>query len=150
MTPLELSRDRLLSQTSAFDRSIGEADSAHLQRLREEGRSHFAALGFPTTRMEEWRYTNVAPIAATDFRLAGPEHAPIPREVVEEISFPVFACSLFVFVNGFLRPELSASRVLSGELRVESLARLRSEDPAALERHLGRHTDQKHHPSPLL
>ena len=141
MNPLELARDRLLAQTSAFDRGLDEAGSAHLRRLREEGRSHFAALGFPTTRMEEWRYTNVAPIAATDFRLAGREHAPIPREVVEEISFPVFACSLFVFVNGHLKPELSSSPILSGELRVESLARLRDEDPAALERHLGRYTD---------
>jgi Fe-S cluster assembly protein SufD len=145
MSELDLARDRLLAQTSGFDRSVGDAGSAHLQQLREEGRSHFAALGFPSTRLEEWRYTNVGPIAATDFRLAGREHAPIPREVVEEISFPVFACSLFVFVNGHFRPELSASRVLSGELRVESLARLRIEDPAALEPHLGRHTDQKRH-----
>ena len=93
MTPLELARDRLLSQTSEFDRQVGEAESAHLRRLREEGRSHFAALGFPTTRLEEWRYTNVGPIAATDFRIASREHAPISREVVEEISFPRAASS---------------------------------------------------------
>jgi Fe-S cluster assembly protein SufD len=145
MTPLELARDRLLSQISGFDRGVGEEDSAHLGRLREEGRTHFAALGLPTTRLEEWRYTNVGPIAATDFRLADREHPPIPREVVEEISFPVFACSLFVFVNGYFQPELSSSSLLSGELRVESLARLRSEDPAVLEAHLGRYTDQKQH-----
>jgi Fe-S cluster assembly protein SufD len=145
MNPLELARDRLLDQTSAFDRSLGEADSAHLRRLREEGRSQFATLGFPTTRLEEWRYTNVGPIAATDFRLAGPRHPAIPREVVGQISFPVFACSLFVFVNGHFVPGLSASRVLSGGVRVESLARLRREDPAALEPHLGRYTDQKLH-----
>ena len=75
MNPLELARDRLLSQTSGFDREIGEADPLYLRRLREEGRSHFASLGFPTTRLEEWRYTNVGPIAATDFRLAGRKHA---------------------------------------------------------------------------
>jgi len=145
MTPLELARDRLLSQASTFDRGVAADESGHLRRLREEGRSHFAALGFPTTRLEEWRYTNVGPIAATDFRLAGQEHPPISREVVEEISFPVFACSLFVFVNGYFKPELSASRILSGELRVDSLARLRSEDPAFLEPHLGRYADQKLH-----
>jgi len=145
MNPLELARDRLLSQTSAFDRGIGEAESLYLRGLREEGRSHFASLGLPSTRLEEWRYTNVSPIAATDFRLAGREHPPISREEVEAISFPVFACSLFVFINGHFRPELSSSPILSGELRVESLAQLRSENPAALEPYLGRHADQKSH-----
>jgi Fe-S cluster assembly protein SufD len=150
MNPLELARDRLLGQTSGFDRQIGAAEPAYLRGLREEGRSHFAALGFPTTRLEEWRYTNVAPIAAADFRLASREHPPIAREAVEAISFPVFACSLFVFVNGRFRPELSSSPILSGELRVESLARLRSENPALLEAHLGRYTEQKSHPFAAL
>jgi Fe-S cluster assembly protein SufD len=145
MNPLDLARDRLLGQTAAFDREVGDADSGYLRSLREEGRSHFASLGFPTTRLEEWRYTNVGPIAATDFRLAEREHPPIPRTVVEEIAFPVFACSLFVFANGHFRPELSSSPILPGELRVESLAQLRSEDPEALEPHLGRYTDQKSH-----
>jgi Fe-S cluster assembly protein SufD len=150
MNPLELARDRLLGQTGAFDREVGDGDSGYLRSLREEGRSHFASLGFPTTRLEEWRYTNVGPIAATDFRLANREHPPIPRTVVEEIAFPVFACSLFVFVNGHFRPELSSSPILPGELRVESLAQLRSENPEALEPHLGRYTDQKSHPFAAL
>ena len=80
MTPLELARDRLLGQTSGFDRGIGEAESVYLGDLREEGRSHFASLGFPTTRLEEWRYTNVGPIAATDFRLAGRKHRKTKRK----------------------------------------------------------------------
>jgi Fe-S cluster assembly protein SufD len=145
MTPLELARDRLLDQTSDFDRRVGEAKSAHLRKLREEGRNQFASLGLPTTRLEEWRYTNVSRIAATDFRLASRQHGPISREMVEESSFPVFACSLFVFVNGHFQPEFSTSEILSGELRVDSLARLRCEEPGVLERHLGRYVDQKLH-----
>ena len=35
-------------------------------------RRRFAALGFPTVRDEEWRFTNVAPIAATDSRRRRP------------------------------------------------------------------------------
>jgi Fe-S cluster assembly protein SufD len=31
--------------------------------IREEAAERFAALGYPTTRQEEWKYTNVAPIA---------------------------------------------------------------------------------------
>jgi Fe-S cluster assembly protein SufD len=38
-----------------------------LQQLREAAFQRFAALGFPTTHDEEWRFTNVAPIARTKF-----------------------------------------------------------------------------------
>ena len=31
----------------------------------QRGAARFAALGFPTVRQEEWRFTNVAPIAET-------------------------------------------------------------------------------------
>ena len=59
------------------------------------------------------------------FELPGPEPAPVTRDAVESLSFPVFACSVFVFVDGRFRPELSSPRALSGSLRVESLAELR-------------------------
>jgi Fe-S cluster assembly protein SufD len=39
-----------------------------LQDVRDKAAARFAALGFPTVRDEDWRFTNVSPIAATDFR----------------------------------------------------------------------------------
>ena len=55
-----------------------------MQALRESAFQRFAELGFPTTHDEEWRFTNVAPIARAKFAhatsvplvtggLAGPE-----------------------------------------------------------------------------
>ena len=38
-----------------------------VQALREAAFQRFAELGFPTTRDEEWRFTNVAPIACTEW-----------------------------------------------------------------------------------
>jgi Fe-S cluster assembly protein SufD len=38
-----------------------------LQKLRESAFARFTELGFPTTHDEEWRFTNVAPIARTQF-----------------------------------------------------------------------------------
>ncbi|HYS70521.1 MAG TPA: hypothetical protein VEM14_09795, partial [Gemmatimonadaceae bacterium] len=34
-----------------------------LQRLREHGMARFEALGYPTTKNEDWHFTSVAPIA---------------------------------------------------------------------------------------
>jgi Fe-S cluster assembly protein SufD len=41
-----------------------------LQELRERAFARFAEVGFPTTHDEEWRFTNVAPIARSNFRVA--------------------------------------------------------------------------------
>ncbi|MBZ5577744.1 MAG: Fe-S cluster assembly protein SufD [Acidobacteriia bacterium] len=41
-----------------------------LQELRNAAFQRFAELGFPTTKNEEWRFTNVAPIARTTFRVS--------------------------------------------------------------------------------
>ena len=113
--------------------------------LRRDAFECFRDLGFPTRRLEEWKYTNVDRIAASDFALARAD-APAPEaETVEELSVPLFACSLFVFVNGHFAPALSTPRAVSGDLHVESLAALRASDPACLQRVLGQQADSKNH-----
>jgi Fe-S cluster assembly protein SufD len=43
-----------------------------LEEVRKRAAESFEATGFPTTRDEEWRFTNVAPIAKTRFPIAAP------------------------------------------------------------------------------
>jgi Fe-S cluster assembly protein SufD len=43
-----------------------------LEEVRKRAGEYFDANGFPTTRDEEWRFTNVAPIAKTRFPIAPP------------------------------------------------------------------------------
>jgi len=50
-----------------------------IQKLREDAFERFAQVGFPTTRDEEWRFTNVAPIARGKFAIAA-----APSNVTEE------------------------------------------------------------------
>jgi Fe-S cluster assembly protein SufD len=120
-----------------------------LRRLRGGALEHLLARGFPTARDEEWRYTSVAAVAKGAFQLPG--SGPLPaRQAVEDLSFPVYACSLFVFVNGRFAEELSSPRALRGSIRVESLARLRAEAPERLESHLGQLADTKEHPFAAL
>jgi Fe-S cluster assembly protein SufD len=57
-------------QTGAWLESFTKQAAAEpwLQQLRDEAFQKFAEFGFPTTHDEEWRFTNVAPIARTNFR----------------------------------------------------------------------------------
>ena len=54
-----------------------------LQQLRDAGFARFAELGFPTTHDEEWRFTNVAPIARAQFQhaVSRPRVTDAPAEV---------------------------------------------------------------------
>ena len=41
-----------------------------VERLRQKGMDDFIDLGFPTTKLENWKYTNVAPIRRIAFQPA--------------------------------------------------------------------------------
>src|ERR1039457_688983 len=58
---------------------------AWLQSLRDAAFARFAALGFPTTHDEEWRFTNVAPIARTAFTPVAPDTTLVYPESVKEL-----------------------------------------------------------------
>src|SRR6266568_2206298 len=53
--------------------------------LREAAFRRFAELGFPTTHDEEWRFTNVAPVARTRFSYRQADRLPIFPAPVEEL-----------------------------------------------------------------
>lgn len=74
----------------------GQPASA-FQPLREAAFKRFAELGFPTTRDEEWRFTNVAPIARGTFTAATPQ---APGDI-DQLA-PWTAGNRLVFVNGQL------------------------------------------------
>ena len=46
---------------AAFEGLAGElaSEPEELGRLRHDAIEHFGDVGFPTTKMEEWRFTNV-------------------------------------------------------------------------------------------
>lgn len=49
--------------TDALRRAMTALPAAGLGKLREQGFESFAASGFPTTRLEDWKYTDLADVA---------------------------------------------------------------------------------------
>jgi Fe-S cluster assembly protein SufD len=149
VNPLEAARGRHLERFEGFVRARAEGEPAWLEALRQQALGIFAEQGLPSTRLEEWRYTSAAPLARIPFTL--PE-APgrVGRDDLEALSSPVFACSLFVFVDGRFDAGLSSAGALAGGARLDDLARLRREEPGLLEGHLGRLVDLKQHPFAAL
>ena len=111
-----------------------------LRNLREDAFARFSETGFPTTHDEDWRFTNVADIAATPFRLPEPEK--ISGLEAERFKVSGFGAQL-VFVNGYFAPGISTSGNLPSGVRVSSLADEIASNPAGLEPHLGRYLNTR-------
>ena len=100
------------------------------------------ALTVPTTRDEEWRFTDVSPLTRVPFRpVAAPARlspGDIARFVVPE------APARLVFVDGVFEPALSASAGLPDGVVVSSLGAALAKHAAEIEPHLARHAAFEH------
>jgi Fe-S cluster assembly protein SufD len=94
---------------------LGQAPppAAWLRALKAEAFERFLRRGFPTTRDEEWKYTNVQPLARTAFVPAAPAPAPLAR--LRQLDFGgAFSGQEIVFLNGRFVPELSTLHPAQG------------------------------------
>lgn len=107
--------------------------------MRKAGISRFAELGFPTLDDEDWRFTNVAPIARLPFRPAlSPGH--LEAAALERFSFGNIPSSRLVFVDGHFSRELSSVLPQPEGVKISSLAAALQNDSAIIEKHLARYT----------
>ena len=87
--------------------SLAAAGVGWVKKLRDSGADRVAERGFPTTRDEEWKYTNVKPIAKRQFRPAGPTGDGVAAADIARCAIDGLTCHRAVFVNGYFSPSLS-------------------------------------------
>ncbi len=121
------------------------AEPSWLQLKRRAAIDAFGRLGFPTPRQEDWRFTNVAPIAS----------APIPRAslpanpamVAGMASLPALDLAAeLVFVNGVYEPSLSSVRDLPPGTRIGRFDVRSAGDPYGVQDRLGEQAQVDRHP----
>ena len=111
-----------------------------LTPLRQAGIDGFSEAGFPTLQDEDWRFTNVAPLAQLHFSLAGA--VAVNGAETRALSDSVFAAlpgHRLVFVNGHFSARLSTLLPVSEGVRIESLAAALSQDSDLIGKHLGQY-----------
>ena len=121
-----------------FERFEAQAKRpAWIYPLRKAGIARFAELGFPTLQQEDWRFTNVAPIAKLPFKpVLQISRDGLTPEAVAAFTFGKLAASRLVFVNGHYAAELSAPGSQPPGVIVGSLAAALAGDSALVKEHL--------------
>src|SRR5438128_640668 len=83
-TTVATAKDRYLAEFQALERRGAFRSPSWLAPLRRRAIDRFAESGFPTTRDEDWRYTNLTSLGATPFRPAAPSPGGVaqPRTLI--------------------------------------------------------------------
>lgn len=144
MSAVTQAQDTYLESFARFEEGAAGSGQEWLRSIRRSAMARFSELGFPTTHEEDWRFTNVAPIAETSFRLAEDGLVEPTRRELEQFGFSDLEGIRLVFVNGRYEPGLSWLQPLPEGVKVGSLAHELTTDPGTLEQHLGRYDDYQH------
>jgi Fe-S cluster assembly protein SufD len=137
---------------ATFERFEAQASRpAWVTPLRKAGIARFAELGFPTLQQEDWRFTNLAPIAELPFKpvLQGTRDG-LTREAIAEFTFGRMTASRLVFVNGHYAAELSSLRAQAPGVIVTNLAAALAGDSGLIEKHLARYAQGEDNPFAAL
>jgi Fe-S cluster assembly protein SufD len=144
MIDVKEERNVYLSNFVQFESELSRNGQSWLHRLRKGAMKRFSELGFPTQREEDWRFTNVAPLAKIPFKPVAPDETNgFSAEKLERAAFQPGACCRLVFVNGHFAPSLSS--VPPAGVTVLSLAAVLDSHPEWLEPFLGRHAEFQNH-----
>ena len=110
---------------------------AWLDDRREAGIETFNALGLPTPRLEAWKYTRLQSLEDTQFRSARADDANTVVDLIPAVLPADPERPRLVFVNGFLRRDLSMTGGLPDGATVECLTETLERDTGWVETHMG-------------
>jgi Fe-S cluster assembly protein SufD len=147
MNIIETQQNRSVRETDPYLASFEQVRHAVEDRMpswvypiRKAGLARFAEMGFPTTREEDWRFTNVGPISRLPFKpVLEPALGELTMEELKSFAFAGLPAQRLVFVNGHFSEELSRVETQLGGIKVKSLAAALAEDGELLEKQLARY-----------
>lgn len=138
METIDQKKNWYLSNFEVFEKSLNGEATSHIHTIRKSAISRFVELGFPTTHDEEWKYTDVAPLANVPFTsiLGYPADGLVVRDIEQ---FALGKGNRLVCVNGHFSKDLSSISSLPAGVTMGSLAVALRNDSALVEQHLTRY-----------
>lgn len=127
--------EHYLAQYSSARHALPGAALPWVDAYRETAASRLGALGFPSSRSEQWKYTSVVPLQRIAFEAAYAGVAPTRQP---ETLCADGACHRIQLVDGCLRPEASRLGGMPPGVSVRSFAEALEQDSEILRNAMGR------------
>ncbi len=105
-----------------FENRLNGQTKTQVHQRRKNALQSFEEMGYPTTKHEEWKYTNVAPIVAHDFKISEP-YSPglLQSGDIRNYLFDGMDTSRLVFVNGHFAEEHSNIEAIKDRIKIMNL-----------------------------
>src|SRR5262245_10347512 len=147
MTQVIKEKDKIFSAYKILARAREGRDPAWLVNLREKAGEAFESLDFPTTRVEEWKYTNVAPILKVQYQESFDHDQNGLKKLaagdIEPFTLAESRESRLVFINGSFSRELSNVAAAGNGSVVSNLAEIPNEYANVARDHLAAYADYR-------
>jgi Fe-S cluster assembly protein SufD len=125
------------SRFEAFEQSLNGEKSTKVHAMRRDAILRFAQNGFPTTRQEEWRFTNTSLITEIEFQpILQYESHGISKDDIRK--YLLDGAIHGVFINGMFSSELSDVGTLPHGVVVGSLAEILKKQPEKVQPYIAR------------
>jgi Fe-S cluster assembly protein SufD len=132
----QLTADTYLDSLLRGQSKLPASPRGWLNALRSDALERANALSVPSTRDEEWRYTDLSPLYRASFQRSEAPGAAGPGDIAP-FEVPEAGCRL-TFVDGHFVPALSKPGACSG-FTLKPMSTALVEQDAVVERHLGRY-----------
>ena len=107
-----------------------------LQVQRQSAIEHLQKNGFPSTRQENWKYTDVRPITGKSYNTATVNPEKISAKTVDNIRQHELECHELVFINGRYSSAHSRLQSLPDGVVIQDLASALNDHPHLIAEHL--------------
>lgn len=116
-----------LKNFKSFEEKLNGDSKTFLHDLRKGAINQLAETDFPSTKEEEWKFTNISPILKQSFIPAvslGKKNYSLSKEEIKKHLFSGFDYYLMTFINGIFAEKLSDLNGLPKGVTVDSLSSL--------------------------
>lgn len=140
ITPHFSALSHYLSEYRRVEKNLTDTKENYLLSQRQTAIQQFTALGFPTIKHPDWKYTSLIPFLQQPFSIVAP--AINNTELAENIA-PSTSPYRLVFINGFFSQSLSQTINLPNKAIISHLKNIIQKNPEHLFKHWKTETTHK-------
>ena len=141
------SKEQIITAFEAFEKELNGSSESQLHQVRKQAFVNFKSQEFPTTRHEEWKYTNVKRVVDAEYAIGAA--GTLSKDVVDTYIFEGLEADVLVFLNGRFQSELSTIESQNGIL-VANLKDAYASHAAEIDAHFGKYAQTDENPFTAL
>lgn len=112
-----------------FEKQLNGQKNGSIHDIRKVALNNLVEKGFPTSREEEWRFTDIKPLLTNNFTLALPsKQSKLNADKIEHFLYKDWQGPQLVFIDGFFAAHLSNLNIKQTSITLDSLANVILQD----------------------